>query len=108
MTTLNHHPMKLNLLNKTLTYLLGIWLLAISFEAQSQVAPVNIPAGGFNIDGALKAGNNIGDWLQGVGSGGFILNNSGNALNSLTTFNYIDLYDSQNDISFVEGSKLND
>ena len=39
----------------------------------SQIAPVNIPLTGFNIDGKVKADSAIGDWTAGTGAGGYVL-----------------------------------
>jgi uncharacterized phosphosugar-binding protein len=89
---------------------LGLLLLMVSFLANSfsQPAQVNPPTGGFAIDGNLKANTAVGDWLQGTGTGGYVLNNNGTPVNSGTTGHAIDLYNSTSDDVFANGSKFND
>ena len=62
-------------------------------------APVNPPSGGFGIDGDLQANtnsgsallNSIGDWMAGpTGTGGNVLDSSGNPISSSLTFHLID------------------
>ena len=73
-------------------------------------APVLVPTGGFAIDGDLQANTptaGIGDWLTGsAGSGGNVLDASGNAVNAGITFHLRDAY-STNDTTFA-GGKSND
>jgi hypothetical protein len=72
---------------------------------QSQVAPVNPPTGGFNIDGQLKVNSGVGDWWQGSsGSGGYLFP-------PLTHTDakklIVEKWDSNLDEIFSEGSKFN-
>ncbi|MFV5686681.1 gliding motility-associated C-terminal domain-containing protein [Flavobacterium sp. GB2R13] len=71
-------------------------------------APVNSPAGGFNIDGTLIANTAVGDWTDGTGTGGFILANSGVPLNSGTTYHLYDPYNNSSDNIFGGGDKVSD
>ncbi|MFV8340755.1 hypothetical protein ACNQGL_15975, partial [Flavobacterium sp. LB3P21] len=72
------------------------------------IAPINTPSGGFNIDGTLFANTATGDWVDGTGAGGFILNNSGGALNTGTTYHLYDLYNTSSDNIFGGGDKVGD
>ncbi|MDZ4329340.1 MAG: hypothetical protein U0945_02000, partial [Flavobacterium sp.] len=72
------------------------------------IAPINTPSGGFNIDGTLIANTASGDWVDGTGTGGFILNNSGGALNTGTTYHLYDLYNTSSDNIFGGGDKVGD
>ncbi|PIF63104.1 gliding motility-associated C-terminal domain-containing protein [Flavobacterium sp. 11] len=72
------------------------------------IAPINTPSGGFNIDGTLIANTAAGDWVDGTGTGGFILNNSGGALNTGTTYHLYDLYNTSSDNIFGGGDKVGD
>ena len=62
----------------TISFVFSIILLQSFFNhnALGQVANVNIPAGGFNIDGTLRANTAVGDWTQGTGTGGYVLQNN--------------------------------
>ena len=55
---------------------------------EAQVSNVENPSGGFEIDGNLEANSptsGVGDWVMGsAGSGGFVFDQSGNPLTSLT------------------------
>ena len=56
-----------------------VFFVLISSKSLGQwtpIAPVNPPTGGFNIDGTLKAGATVGDWVTGLG-GGYVLQSSG-------------------------------
>jgi len=89
-------------------FLFGILLFSSKTFGQAinpGTAPVNPPSGGFAIDGSLNANSSIGDWLDGSGAGGFVLDNSGNPLGS-TTFHLIDRYTSP-DNNFKGGFKVN-
>lgn len=89
------------------TFFLFIILLN-SFSAQSQIiAPVSPPTGGFYINGLLEANTNEGDWVVGTGTGGFVLDNSGNPLNAATTFLFRDLFNSRLDNIFATGNQGN-
>src|SRR5687767_10438444 len=87
--------------------------LVVSYSASAQIiittgtAPVSPPSGGFNIDGTLKANGAVGDWLDGTGTGGFVLNANGTATNTTTTFHLTDLFGTGDNI-FVGGLKKND
>lgn len=93
-------------------------LLFFSSGVTAQVAPVNPPAGGFAIDGGLKANTpvspapfaaNQGDWVAGTGGGGgFVLSNTGVAADNKTTGLKKDPYNSGADDIFTGGSKFND
>jgi large repetitive protein len=78
------------------------------------VAPINLPAGGFGIDGELLPNTpaaDVGDWLQAgpAGTGGAVLNLSGVPLNPKTTFHFIDRYGNQGgDLIFAGGLKWTD
>jgi hypothetical protein len=81
-------------------------------QSFAQVAHVNPPTGGFAIDGNLRANSptaNTGDWIFGTtGSGGFVLNNNGKAVDTSTTGRSTDLFNSNSDNIFTSGSKFND
>ncbi|MCW3089832.1 MAG: hypothetical protein JWP81_901 [Ferruginibacter sp.] len=90
--------------------LLMLLLLSISlFSSKTfgQVAPVNPPSGGFNINGELKAGAIFGDWLEGSG-GGFVLNSDGSPINTAKTFFVTDPFNSGSDIVFKDGKQAFD
>ena len=70
------------------------------------VAPVTTPSVGFNMDGTLKANTSAGDWLDGTGTGTFVLDNTGTVLNSATTFHIIDAVNTSDNV-FVGGLKKN-
>ncbi|MDI6034838.1 gliding motility-associated C-terminal domain-containing protein [Flavobacterium sp. LB2P84] len=72
------------------------------------IAPVNTPTGGFNIDGTLISNTAAGDWVDGTGTGGFILNNSGTPLNIGTTYHLYDPYNISSDDIFGGGDKVGD
>ncbi|MBG6112182.1 gliding motility-associated-like protein [Flavobacterium sp. CG_9.10] len=72
------------------------------------IAPVNTPSGGFSIDGTLKADTNTGDWVDGTGTGGFVLANSGAPLISGTTYHLFDPYNTSGDNIFGGGDKVGD
>ncbi|MFV8337055.1 gliding motility-associated C-terminal domain-containing protein [Flavobacterium sp. RSP29] len=72
------------------------------------IAPINTPSGGFKIDGTLLANTTAGDWVDGTGTGGFILNNSGGPLNTGTTYHLYDLYNTSSDNIFGGGDKVDD
>jgi hypothetical protein len=97
---------------KSCLRLLIIPLLFIAVNTFSQVAPVVVPNGGFHIDGNLKANipaAGIGDWINGAGgAGGYVINDNGSVINSATTFNLSDPYNTSSDIIFSGGSKVND
>src|SRR6185503_827430 len=108
-----------NALRGNLTFLLLAFLALCSLPANaapppSGVAPVNLPAGGFGIDGNLLPNTpaaNVGDWLQSgaAGTGGGVLNQAGVPLNAKTTFHFIDRYGNQGgDLIFSGGLKWTD
>jgi hypothetical protein len=94
------------------TLLLLIFAVVLSTTLMGQisigpgVAPVNPPTGNFNIDGTLKANTAVGDWLDGTGSGGFVLGATGTPVNSATTFHTIDAVGTTDNV-FVGGLKKN-
>ncbi|TDE41489.1 hypothetical protein E0I26_16350, partial [Flavobacterium rhamnosiphilum] len=90
-------------------------LLVLSFfslTAVAQTAPVIFPYNGFGIDGDLKANiptSNIGDWIPGTGgSGEHVFNLNGTAINTATTYRFLDLFDTTSDNIFTGGGKYND
>jgi hypothetical protein len=75
------------------------------------VAPLTFPAGGFGIDGDLMANSPLsgaGDWLPGPGSGGSVLDSSGNPLIPASTFHFIDPFNTTADTTFGGGLKWTD
>src|SRR5262245_54394882 len=76
-------------------------LAAVAVPPPTGVAPVNVPTGGFAIDGDLLANTSVagvGDWLPHEGgTGGAVLDASGVPLNPTTTFHFVDLYGSSAD-----------
>ncbi|MEX6686540.1 hypothetical protein QTN47_03490 [Danxiaibacter flavus] len=87
-------------------------ILLYSYQSYAQLAPVYPPAGGFRIDGGLKANTptaNQGDWVAGPGgTGGFVLTDSGVAVVGATTGLKRDAYNSNLDFIFTTGSKFDD
>jgi hypothetical protein len=78
---------------------------------EAQVINVENPSGGFEIDGDLEANaptSGAGDWVMGsAGSGGFVLDNSGNPLSNFTQL-VADQFNTNIDNSFTSGSKAFD
>ncbi len=95
----------------SLVILLSTGLL-FTTNLQAQTVPVEDPTGGFHIDGNLQANTptaGIGDWLPGVsGSGGFVFENNGTAVDITRTFSVTDPYNSNTDNIFQGGGKFND
>ena len=92
-------------------YAMTIMTLFLTSIVLGQTALVNPPTGGFNIDGTLKAETEIGDWVEGTGTGGYLLeNNAGTweAVNSDITKFVRDEYNAQSDLSFTGGSSFGD
>ena len=93
---------------------IGLLFIATFFMSLITIAQdtitVSNPAGGFEIEGGLRAntpGVNIGDWLPGPGgTGGYVINNSGTPVDIKFTRRIQDPYNSGSDIIF-QGSKLN-
>ncbi|PJJ08180.1 putative repeat protein (TIGR01451 family)/gliding motility-associated-like protein [Flavobacterium sp. 1] len=93
-----------------------VTLLVLSFisfsSAVAQTAPVIFPYNGFDIDGNLKANTptaDVGDWISGTGgSGQFVFNNDGSAVNTVTTYRFTDAYNSTGDNIFTGGGKFDD
>jgi len=80
-------------------------VLIFSSKTFSQVAPVNPPTGGFNIDGNVQATTDpVGDWLQGPSSGGYVLHNDGSPVDPTHTFFVSDLFNDALDDVFKEGN----
>jgi len=77
----------------------------------SGTAPMQLPAGGFGIDGDAQAntpGIGIGDWVPDpTGSGGAVLTSAGVPLDPTTTFHLIDAYGGI-DTNFKSGLKVDD
>jgi hypothetical protein len=73
-------------------------------------APVNPPVDSFRIDGTLKANTAVGDWVDGTGSGGYVLQSVsgvwGPVISSTTTF-VRDTFDHTSDRIFT-GSSFGD
>jgi hypothetical protein len=103
-----------------LSFLFATFLsLLLSSSLFAQVVNVNLPSGGFAIDGGLRAntpaspspfGPNQGDWYPGLvaGSGGSVFSAADVALNPLTSGHRTDLANSTSDNVFSSGSKFND
>ena len=87
-----------------------LFLNSLGLYAQigSGIAPVNSPSGGFNIDGTLISNSSNGDWLDGTGTGGYVLANSGTPINTKTTYHLYDEYNSLTDNIFGGGDKVSD
>src|SRR5436190_13994773 len=84
-------------------FLYTLFFAAVCLSGFGQgTAPVNPPAGGFRIEGDLRANDpvaGIGDWIPGnAGSGGFVLNSGGTPLNLSTTYHIIDPYGGGDDV----------
>ncbi|MBN2681994.1 MAG: SprB repeat-containing protein, partial [Bacteroidales bacterium] len=97
-------------LAKILFLFLLIIGLSLSFQLKAQIAPINVPSGGFHIDGNLLSNNpvnGVGDWVSGAGTGGFVINNDGSLINSLNTRLVIDKFNDNTDEIF-QASKFND
>ncbi|WP_338648446.1 gliding motility-associated C-terminal domain-containing protein [Flavobacterium sp. KS-LB2] len=90
-----------------LLFFLSLTTVSLS-QIGAGVAPINTPSGGFNIDGTLIANTAAGDWVDGTGTGGFILNNSGGPLNTGTTYHLYDPYNTSLDNIFGGGDKVGD
>ena len=73
---------------------------------------VTLPSGGFGIDGDTESNNptsGIGDWVNGgTGSGGYVLNSNGSALNPGISELFRDEYNSTSDNTFAGGVKAFD
>jgi hypothetical protein len=90
-----------------------IWsCTALAINPPNGIAPVQVPSGGFGIDGDLIANTpirNVGDWMPGAnGTGSSVLNTNGAPLNPATTFHFIDQYNSTSDNTFAGGLKWTD
>jgi len=112
-STLNH-PKSSNILSLLSKFKLGLRIIVLFLAsifvispALAQVAGVINPTGGFNIDGTLKANTAFGDWVDGSGTGGFILDNSGIPLPNTKTYRTTDFYSPSSDLVF-SGGKIND
>ena len=94
-------------------FTLFIFLGLTTVSSFSQVAPVNPPSNGFYINGKLKADSaDVGDWVDGTGSGGYILQLAGaplawGSINSTTTKFVRDSFDNAADRIFT-GSSFGD
>ena len=98
--------------HRTLFLLLFLSLFFIpTFNVLGQtVVPVNPPTGGFAIDGDLTS-DTAGDWVDGGGTGGYVLfNNNGNwePIDPNNTQFKTDPYNSSSDNSFTGGSSFGD
>ena len=96
--------------------LLAILLFSILFFSTKTFAqwpgnaPVNPPADSFRIDGTLKANTAVGDWVQGTGTGGYVIQQVSGVwqpVNSSTTTFIRDDYNSTSDLIF-SGSGFSD
>ena len=100
---------------------LGITSLFVLFTGIifSQISPVITPKGGFKIDGYLRANTpaatQAGDWLPRVngtsftaGVDSFVIKSNGDVEDTVTTRLQRDLYNSNLDDIFTQGSKFND
>ena len=94
-------------------FALFIFLGLTTVSSFSQVAPVNPPNNGFYINGKLKADSaDVGDWVDGTGTGGFVLQLAGappawGPINPTTTKFVRDSYDNAADLIFT-GSSFGD
>ncbi|MCJ7759434.1 MAG: HYR domain-containing protein, partial [Gillisia sp.] len=80
-------------------------------NAQAQNVDVTIPSGGFEIDANLQSNSpiNTGDWVQGPGSGGHVLNNiDGTPVDPATTGFFRDEFNSASDNTFSQGKAGDD
>lgn len=103
-----------NFLRRILSY----FLLSIFFiQSYAQLAPVQPPKGGFKIDGILRANVTTpgGDWIPRLNAQGFtggldsfVLNSAGVPKDAATTGLARDLFNSNSDSIFANGSKFND
>ena len=90
-----------------------LFLVTQRSDAQAPVAPVNPPTTGFYINGKLKADSaDVGDWVDGTGSGGFVLQSAGappvwGPVNPVTTKFIKDSFDNAADLIF-QGSSFGD
>jgi hypothetical protein len=104
------HVLTSALLGRFAAFLIVALFLSVTSYGQisigTGVAPVTVPSGGFNIDGTLKANGAPGDWLDGTGSGGFVLDGSGNPVNAGTTYHLLDAVGTTDNV-FVGGLKKN-
>ena len=81
-------------------------IVILTFPTYSQLAPINLPTGGFRIDGDLKAGTptiNEGDWVAGS-SGGYVFYNDGSPVNSSNSRLVKDIYHNTTDDVFSGSS----
>jgi len=95
----------------TLSAVLLFSIVLFSTKIYSQLAPVNPPAGGFRIDGGLKANtpsSNEGDWVFGSGgTGDSVVSYNGIPFNTTTTKFIRDAFNSASDQIFT-GSSFSD
>src|SRR5437773_4441604 len=86
--------------------LLILLISGVVFQSKNygQIAPVNPPAIGFNIDGTLQANGINGDWLAGSGTCTAVLKNNGTPYDQTKSFFITDPYNSGSDIVFKDGS----
>lgn len=96
-------------------FMLVVVLAGFSTMAQTGVAPVDPPSGGFAVDGNLLSNTptaGVGDWFQGpAGSGGHvfnIVNGVAVPLDPENSFYRMDLTGNANLDGFTQGSKVND
>jgi hypothetical protein len=104
-------------ITKPLTsFIVSNFLLLLSFNGISQVAPVTIPSGGFNINGQVKVSSTVGDWTAGTAAGatgGYVLEQSTTSpfpwqgVNTSTTKIIRDSFDNAADLIFT-GSSFGD
>ncbi|MBN3584775.1 DUF11 domain-containing protein, partial [Algoriphagus aestuarii] len=93
--------------------ILGLFLQSTLVYSQGTV-PINIPAGGFQMDGNLFANSpaNTGDWFPGgtgTGAGVYKLApNLGDPFNPVYTFRWVDPFNSSSDETFTSGTKSDD
>ncbi len=78
---------------KTIMLSIILNFLFIGFN-YGQIIPIDPPAGGFEIDGNLRANTTSGhgDWIPDIGTGGSVLDAAGVPLNSGSTFHLVDGY----------------
>ncbi|MCF1194412.1 T9SS type A sorting domain-containing protein [Mangrovimonas futianensis] len=94
-------------------YVIFLLLFLVSIMSFGQVAPVNPPIGGFDIDGNLLS-DSEGDWIDDGDAatvGGFVLQYDGSEyvpINANNTKFSRDLYNTTSDNSFTGGSSFGD
>jgi len=87
--------------------LVVVSFIFISSKSFAQIAAVNPPTGGFNIDGRVVVNSAAGDWAEGTGGGGFVFNTDRTVNGALNAKLLSDAFDSTSDLIF-SGSSFSD